>query len=244
MESFGALGDGVTDDTNAFIAAAAGEMPVRLDGRGLYCKRTASVYDHECPTWHCRPNSHTANTPRAVELLDQYRKFDLDAFGVIFDSGSLAGVDMPAVSVSAACTSAAFTECTFLNARGVTSGSGLSVTSTLGSNTRLAGCTFKNNDLHGIHAIGLGTMDLAGCNGSDNGGCGVRIESGVACTVRGGVFSSNGSGISVGDWNTGVAPAQIGPGCVIGKRFLWNEHNLGHSGKRSSRNHYRQHAAI
>jgi parallel beta-helix repeat protein len=219
IESFGAAGDGITDDTDAFIAALATGRPLRLDGRvyivngALNFAVTAAVLGVPGSTVIRRatlvsPTSWISVTSPAFQ-----------ATGVIFDAGALTGADMPAVAVGLACLSATFTACSFINAVGPTQGSGLSVSVATGAVCQLVQCGFESNGLHGVDAAGTGILTTDGCVAAGNGGCGIRVEAGVGCAIRTCQCTANSLGVSIGNWGTGAAPQQLGPSCVVAENI-------------------------
>jgi hypothetical protein len=215
IESFGAVGDGVTDDAAAFTAALASGRPVRLDGRiyvvnGVLAVAASTAMQGIAGATIIRRLQLTAPTGWITITAPAFQ-----ASGIIFDAGSLAGSDAPAVSVSATCMDAQFTGCGFANAQGATLGSGLSVAGAAGSACGVSACSFDGNMLHGVYATGGGSVTIEACQASANGGCGIRVDPGVACMVQDNGCAGNGEGISIGAWSAGPATPQAGPGCMV-----------------------------
>ena len=227
IESFGAVGDGVTDDTNAFIAAIASGRPIRLDGRTYVVNGPLNVI-----------GTISVIGVAAVSIIRRTRLVSssnwisiaspsFQAMGVIFDAGEVAGADLAAVTITSSCTSATFVDCGFVNAIGATQGNGLSITGQVGSAYRLSSCIFENNGLHGVWATGTGDFVAEGCLTTGNDNCGIRIEPGVACTIRDNTSIGNEIGVSVGAWSMGAAPRPAGPFCCIARNACLNNGSWG-----------------
>jgi parallel beta-helix repeat protein len=227
IESFGAVGDGVTDDTAAFVAAAASGRPFRLDARtyivngpltlaaataiigvpgSTIIRRTSLV---ESPTW-----IDVTAGPLVVD-------------GVTFDAGGLAGADMAAVTIGAACSGATLVRSSFINAVGTKSGCGLSISSGFGAAYQIEQCQFRTNALHGLNVTGSGTVLVEGCSADNNTGCGISVQSGVSCILRANSCASNAIGLSVGNWSIGAAPESAASTCLVANNLVSNNSDWG-----------------
>ena len=222
IESFGAVGDGVTDDTAAFAAAAGSGKSLRLDGR---------IYIVNGPLNFVSPSAMVgiagASIIRRLQLTPsaswiEVSSTSFEAYGVIFDAGGMDAADMPAVLVTQTCSALVLSACTFIRATGSSQGAGLDINGVAGSTWQISACQFDNNALHGLHASGVGSLTVDGCEASDNGDCGFCIDQSVACILRGNTCTDNAIGISVGGWAAGAASTASGPSCLIGGNFCNN----------------------
>ncbi len=215
VESFGAVGDGSTDDTLAFNTALATGRPLRLNGRVYVVNGPLTVTGTPAMV-----GVAGATVIRRTQLISSATWINVSAAsfvasGITFDAGALAGADMPAVSIATSCTTLLVSECHFNNATGPSQGSGLSVGGAAGSWCRANACGFDGNALHGLYASGPGSVDVTACEANSNFGCGFRVEATVACAIRGSTSIGNGIGISIGNWIAGSAALSIGPTCVV-----------------------------
>ena len=215
VESFGAVGDGATDDTAAFAAAAASGRPLRLDGRIYVVNGPLNL-----ATTAAMVGVAGASVIRRLQLMPSANWIQVsvpffEAYGITFDAGGMAGADMAAVSVTASCQALALTACSFLHATGPTQGTGLSITGSASSNWSVNACSFDNNTVHGLYASGAGSVAVEGCEASGNGGHGFCLDPGVGCALRNNTSVSNGIGISIGNWSVGPASPTSGPDCLV-----------------------------
>ena len=215
VESFGAAGDGVTDDTAAFVAALASGRPLRLDGRTYIVNGPLQFTATQAIIGVAGCTVVKRNFLKSLSAWMTVETSSIWMSGVQFDAGDMAGGDLPAVAVAPACTAANFVECTFVNAKGPVSGSGLYVSSMAGSSHVVERCTFTNNTLHGLVVVGAGSVHVSGCSATSNGGSGIQIGAGVGCLVRDGNFAQNNVGMSVGGWTLGAAPPAGGAACTL-----------------------------
>jgi parallel beta-helix repeat protein len=215
VESFGAIGDGVTDDTAAFAAAALGGKALRLDGRIYIVNGPLNLV-----TTNAIVGVAGASVIRRLQLVPSATWIEVsatsfEACGITFDAGGMAAADMPAVLVTPACTTLLLTACSFIHATGPSQGAGLKINGAAGSSWQITACQFDNNILHGLHAGGTGSVTVYGCEASGNGDYGFCIDANIACTLRNNTASGNGIGISIGSWTTGAASSTGGPSCVV-----------------------------
>lgn len=215
VESFGAVGDGVTDDTAAFAAAVGSGHPIRLDGRiyivngPLLIAGTSAVLGVAGATV-IRRLLLTSSTSWIT-----IASSSLDMEGVTFDANRLGGADAPVVAVTPTCIQASFVACNFENAMGSNAGCGLNIVSVAGASHQLEQCGFNGNSVHGVDVSGGCSIVVSGCTATTNGSAGIRIEAGTACVVRDNVCTANSVGISVGGWEAGPAAQQGGPVCAV-----------------------------
>ena len=222
VESFGALGDGVTDDTAAFAAAAASGKPLRLDGRIYIVNGPLNL-----SATGAMVGIAGASIIRRLQLAPSASWIEIsassfDGFGIIFDAGGMAAADMPAVLVAPTCTALVLAACSFIHATGPSQGAGLNINGTAGSSWQINACRFDNNTLHGLQAAGTGSVTVSNCEASGNGDYGICIGPGIACKLRNNMCTDNAIGISIGNWTTGAASPTNGPACIVSENLCNN----------------------
>ncbi len=150
IESFGAVGDGVTDDTAAFAAAAGSGKSLRLDGRTYIVNGPLNFVSTSAMV-----GIAGASIIRRLQLAPSAGWIEIsatsfEAYGVIFDAGGMDAADMPAVLVTQACAALILTACSFIHATGSSQGAGLNINGVAGSTWQISACQFDNNALHGL----------------------------------------------------------------------------------------------
>jgi hypothetical protein len=223
IETFGAAGDGVTDDTAAFLLALASGLPLVLGGRVYAVNGQLSA----------RGNLSMLGV-RGATVLRRIQASSVGAWisvagpacfveGVIFDAGSLVGDDAPCVYVTAGCGSAVFAGCQFLDCAGATQGTGLLFDCAPSAQHSVADCIAEGNGFHGISAGGNGVVTVTRSLCQNNGGDGIAIAAGTASRLVGNICLQNRCGVSVGTWGVGGPPAESGVSCVVsGNRATGN----------------------
>lgn len=222
VEAFGAIGDGITNDTAAFNEAIASGRPVvlgpktyRIDGQWTI-QSSAVLYGIRGITTLRRifqSGGAWINIlgPRFV------------AANIVFDAGSVGG-DSWGVLVAPSCLQTDFENCSFLNATGAKLGTGLTVQARdgligHGSAHRITGCTFQGNTCHGLWVQATAGADVRGCLAANNGAYGICLDyndPSFSQTVRQGSVVdcrclNNSRGISIGNYNaTNLEPPQWG----------------------------------
>jgi hypothetical protein len=215
IESFGAVGDGVTDDTAAFMAALASGLPLLLGGRTYIVNGVLSAAGPVAVVGVRGATFVRRLQASGVGCWISFGGASCVVSGVCFDAGGLAGDDVPCVQVTGACLSAYFVGCAFLHCGGATQGTGLVLTCAAGAAHGVHGCVAQGNGLHGIAASGSGLVSVTDTNCSSNGGGGIVIGAGVGMRLAGNVCSGNHHGISVGNWSVGGPPSAAASSCVI-----------------------------
>lgn len=211
-ESFGAVGDGVTDDTAALNAAIGSGRPVRLGPR---------TYRVDGQWMIAQPNTVLLGTP-GLSVLKRGAQNGNGAWiavmapgfradGITFDANNVAVTQESwGVLVTGACTSSDIHRCTFTGAVGATLGSGLVLQSaTFDTNHVLRDCTFANNAAHGLWVQACRGVLVSECRAHDNGAYGITIDFNDPAhmqqvrlvQVTGNRCWANQRGIAVGNYN-------------------------------------------
>lgn len=220
-ESFGAVGDGVTDDTAAFVNAAASGKPVRLGPKtygisGQWTIANAGVVMIGVPG---------ASTLRRIgQFGGAFIAVQADGFiadGIVFDANK-AGVTAEAwnVLVSPAVRRVQFRNCRFLNAAGSSLGSGLTLQGGgILHEHVVANCDFASNTVHGLWVQAVSGVQVSGCRAQGNGAVGINIDFNDASfatqarlvEVTGCRAWNNQRGIDIGNFNvTNLTPPTWG----------------------------------
>lgn len=211
-ESFGARGDGVTDDSAALSRALASGRPVRLgartyrvDGQWTITEPGAVLLGSPGLTVLKRGAQNDGGAWIAVQA-DGFR-----VDGVIFDAdGGAITEDAWGVLLTDACIEADIRRSAFRNASGASLGSGLVVQSA-GGTARIAigDCEFSGNQVHGLWVQARAGVAVAGCRAFGNGQYGLNVDfndPNLAEQVRlvqvtGNRCWQNERGIAVGNYN-------------------------------------------
>jgi len=214
IESFGAAGDGVTDDTPAFVLALASGLPLILSGRTYIVDGVLSAATSIAMVGVRGATVLRRGQASGVGCWISFGGASCAVSGVIFDAGGLVGDDAPCVQVTVACASAAFDECAFLHCGGATQGTGLLLSCSAQAQHSVRGCVASGNTLHGIAASGSGLVSILDTQCQGNGGSGIMTGPGLGVRLSGNSCSGNQNGISVGTWSEGVPPSS-GALCVV-----------------------------
>jgi hypothetical protein len=230
LEDFGARGDGATDDSAAFIAAAKAMRPIRLCPKTYIVNGALPLSNSGALTLIGVPGQTTLRRLTAgtaagwITLTAPAVHIE----GVIFDANTALTGTVDAVVIPAICLRSTFVRCAFTNA---THGSGLVFKQsdpTFARHTVTACEAFGN--VNGISAQAVDGVTVSSCHLHDNSVAGVSIDlvsptytaKSRLATVVGNQCWNNQIGILVGDYATAYAtPATItnqtadGMFCVI-----------------------------
>jgi hypothetical protein len=201
VESFGAVGDGVTDNTQAFLTALASGRTLRLDSR-VYIVNGA-LNAQQTPAMLGVPGGTVI---RRNQLLVEQAWITASssvflAYGIVFDAGNLVASDMAAVCVAASCQSTVFARCQFINATGPTQGHGVLLNTGSGSSHELHDSLMIGNAQSGVAAFGPGFVVVRNSTATGNGECGLYVAAGTGFLLASNACSGNAIGLSVGNWS-------------------------------------------
>jgi hypothetical protein len=214
IESFGAAGDGVTDDTAAFVLALASGLPLILGGRTYIVNGVLSAAANVAMVGVRGATVLRRGQASGAGCWISFGGASCAVSGVIFDAGGLVGDDAPCVQVMVTCTSAAFDACTFLHCGGATQGTGLLLSCGAQAQHSVCECVATGNALHGIAASGSGWVSILDTQCQGNGGTGIMTGPGLGVRLAGNRCTGNQNGISVGTWSEGGPPSS-GALCVV-----------------------------
>lgn len=180
VEAFGAVGDGLTDDTGAFAIAFASGHPVRLGSKtyvvnGQLTISAAAANLIGVPGQSILRRLQQTNGSSWISI--QGTSFRAD--GVTFDAnGGAIATDNWAVLVTAACLQTDFHRCLFLNAGGATLGHGITFLASDPAQTQhsLRGCEFANNAVHGLWVQACAGALIEACHAHNNGSYGIVLD--------------------------------------------------------------------
>lgn len=212
VESFGAHGDGVTDDTAAFVAAVASGRPVRL-GHATYVVNGQWTI--------AQPGTVLIGTPglsvlrRASQSGGAWiaiQASDFRADGVVFDANRAAvAQESWGVQVGTQCLTTDFHRCAFLNASGPALGCGLVFLATDPTLCHhvVRNCEFAGNAAHGVWVQACDGVLVAECRAHNNGAYGICVDyndptfrqQARLVQVTGNRCWANDRGIAVGNFN-------------------------------------------
>jgi len=185
IEDFGAVGDGVTDDSAALLAAIASGAPVRLGGKTYAITGECDISGSSCVILgvpglsvllrKAQARAGTSSVPAWISI----SAANFYADGVIFDANTAVAGDYMAVAVQGSCTKSLVTRCVFKNAQGTSHGHGLSYLASDPAVTEhhVTDCEFAGNATHGFYAYALDALSITHCRVHDNGGNGINVDS-------------------------------------------------------------------
>lgn len=227
IEDFGAVGDGVTNDAPALIAALASGNPVRfgprtyrIDGEcdvGGTCAVMVGVPGQTVLTRGAQSATGTSANPAWISV--SATQFFAD--GLVFDANPAITADTWGVVVQASCTNANITRSLFRNAMGSIYGWGLALAPSDPTLTRhhIHDCEFTANAVDGMWVAACDSVAVTCCRAHDNARNGIYVDSQDPTFVLkirdvqivGNTCWNNQTGISVGNFNaTNTEPGVYG----------------------------------
>jgi len=213
IEAFGAVGDGATDDTGAFVSALTYGRPIRLASKtyivnGQLTIATANATIIGVPGQSTIRRLHQTSGSAWISI--QANGFHAD--GVIFDANKSAiTTDNWGVLLTNTCASSDFHRCVFTNAGGATLGHGLTIQASDPAVTQhiLRDCEFSANSLNGVWVQAVDGVVIHSCRAHDNGQYGIVLDYNDTSFILkqrlgqiiGNVAWNNQRGIVVGNYN-------------------------------------------
>jgi parallel beta-helix repeat protein len=185
IEDFGAVGDGVTDDSAALLAALASGNPVRLGAKTYAIAGECDISAPSCTllgvpgiselTRPAQSKLGTSATAAWISISSPTLFID----GIIFDANAAITSDTYAVAVQPACTKSIVTRAAFRNAKGPNNGSGITYVASDPAITQhhVDNCEFYNNAAHGIFIQATDAFSITNSRAHDNTGNGIHADS-------------------------------------------------------------------
>lgn len=185
IEDFGAVGDGVTDDSPALLAAVASGNPVRLGAKTYAIAGECDVSAASCALVGVpglsimkRPAQSKLGSSSPAAWLS-FSSATLFIDGIIFDANASITNDTYGVVVQASCTKSTVTRSVFRNASGPNNGSGLAYAASDPAITshHIDNCEFYNNANNGINIAATDAVSITNSRVHDNTNFGICANS-------------------------------------------------------------------
>jgi hypothetical protein len=218
IEDFGAVGDGVTDDTAAFLAAVAAGRPLRLASKTYVINGPIAFTSPAFITILGVPGQTTlrrlAQTGGATWITITAPVVHAD--GIVFDANiSLSGA-VNAIGIAASCVRSTFLRCAFINAKGA-AGLLYNQSDPVQARHSIVACEAYGN-VRGIYCAAADGLIVSACHLHDNTVAGITVDyvdttyvvKSRLAEIVGNECWNNLVGIQVGDYQTvNAVPATI-----------------------------------
>jgi hypothetical protein len=176
VEDFGAVGDGATDDSAAFLAAVSAALPIRLGPKTYIVNGPIALTSATVLTLIGVPGKTTMRrlTQSSGSAWLTLTSPIIHAEGIIFDGNSGLSGGVNAVTVAAGCVRSTFERCVFTNA---VAGAGLSfsLSDPVPARHAVIGCEAYGNTT-GISCVAADGLTVSACHLHDNTGAGIAVD--------------------------------------------------------------------
>lgn len=185
IEDFGAVGDGVTDDSAALLGAISSGQAVRLGAKTYAIAGECDITGANCTIIGVPGIStlkRSAQSKIGSSVTPAWISISCTSFyaeNVIFDANTAVESLAYAVAVQAVCTKTLIKNCVFKNANNGNYGYGLiylpsdpAVTS-----HQIESCEFCFNVMSGLYVLSSDAVSIINCRSHDNQICGIEVDS-------------------------------------------------------------------
>lgn len=185
IEDFGAVGDGVTDDSAAFLAAMSSGQAVRLGAKTYAIAGECDINTANCTiigvpgisTLKRCAQSKVGSSVTQAWISVSCTSFYAD--NVVFDANTSVEDSTYAVVVQATCTKSLIKNCEFKNANNGNYGYGLAYLPSDPEITshQIESCEFCFNAMSGLYVLSSDAVSIINCRAHDNEVCGIEVDS-------------------------------------------------------------------